>query len=105
LPSPGDATHLVIFGKTGSPQGNEESCLYPVHEMGVYGAWAAKSLKGQCLPLATSPQNIQYRFKYRTGVDGLSATSRFSFIGLIEITLLNGYQWFYFVPKRIRYFP
>jgi hypothetical protein len=63
LPVPGDAFHLIVFSKTGTPDGKKKTSVHPAHEMCVNCTWAAEPLLWQGLPLATGAQNVHNGFK------------------------------------------
>src|SRR6476469_8139132 len=63
LPSPRDALHVVVLGKSGLPQLLKEAGLLPLQEPLVNGTGTAEALLGQRLPLAARAQHVDHRLK------------------------------------------
>ncbi len=105
LPLPGNAFHLVVFGKTGSPKGHEEACTHPAHEVGVNRTGTSKTLLRQGLPLTTRSQDIHDGLKYLARRHRFSAATGLAFIRFFRISLRLWYEGFDLFPKRIRDLP
>lgn len=88
LPSPGDSLHLIIFGKSFSPEGNKKTCFHPAQKMGMDCTGTAKPFFGQCFPLATSPENIQNGFKHLAWRYRLPTATSFAFVCLRKTTVI-----------------
>jgi hypothetical protein len=58
LPFPGNASHLLIFDQTGSPEALKEASRLPAQKMPMNGAGTAKLFLGQRLPLDAGSQHI-----------------------------------------------
>jgi hypothetical protein len=87
LPVPGDAFHLIVFSKAGTPDRDKETGMHPAHEMGVNSTRATESFLWQRLPLAAGAQNVHDSFKDLTVLHRLFATAGFTSIHFVRVTL------------------
>jgi len=105
LPVPGDAFHLIVFGKAGTPDSNKEASSHPSHKMSVDGTRTAVSFLGQRLPLAPGTQHVDDRFKDLPVFHRFPAATGFTLIPFVRIALWGRNQGSHFLPEGIRDFP
>jgi hypothetical protein len=105
LPVPGNACHLIVFGKAGTPDGNKEAGMHPSHEMSVNRTRAAEPLLWQCLPLAAGSKYVHNGFKDLSVLHRLSTAARFTSVQFVWVSLWSRNQLRNFLPESVRDFP